>query len=677
MTAGASAKKEIERLREKIREHDYRYYILTDPKVSDKEYDDLMSRLKELEERHPELRSADSPTARVGGGISPGFIGVKHRVKMISLDNTYSLEELSAWYEKTSESLKVRSHPGLMAELKIDGVSIDLTYEQGILTSASTRGDGESGDNVTANVRTIRAIPLRLRGSKFPALVEVRGEIYMDKKDLEVLNSGAAENGQVFANPRNAAAGSLKLLDSALVAARRLNFFAHSVGEIASGRPETHWELLREFEKWGVRVNPQNRLCKDIREVNDFCERWQKERDTLPYEIDGVVVKINSFSLQDDLGATSKSPRWARAYKFPAKQATTEVLNIGFNVGRTGVVTPTAELAPVPCAGVVIRNATLHNFDEIKRLDIRKGDRVLVERAGDVIPKIVKVVEQRGRVPYLPPEECPACGGKLFREKDEEVALRCINSSCPAQLERGLLHFASRAAMDIEGMGEAVVSQLVKLGFVRDFAGVYSLDEERLSQLEAFKEKKIGNLLAAIERSKTRSLERLIYGLGIRHVGERNAYTLATRYRDMEKLAAARQEELEHLVDIGPEISAAVTAYFAQPQTVALLSRLKEAGVNFRGAPVVTEKSVSFFFGKTVVFTGHLSSMERADAEELVLKQGGRVSSVVGKKTSLLVAGEKPGSKYEKAGELGVRVIDEKEFLGIVGKQSIDHSYEG
>jgi len=667
MTADASVKKEIERLREEIREHDYKYYILADPQVSDKEYDDLMSRLKELEERHPELRSADSPTARVGGGISPGFSGVKHRVKMISLDNTYSLEELSAWYGKISESLKARSHPGLVAELKIDGVSINLTYEQGVLTSASTRGDGESGDNITANVRTIRAIPLRLRGSKFPSLVEVRGEIYMDKKDLEELNSGATENGQVFANPRNAAAGSLKLLDSALVAARRLNFFAHSVGEFSSGRPGTHWELLREFERWGIRVNPQNRLCKNIGEVKDFCGQWQKERDTLPYEIDGVVVKVNSFSLQDDLGATSKSPRWARAYKFPAKQATTEVLKIDFNVGRTGVVTPTAELAPVPCAGVVIRNATLHNFDEIRRLDIREGDRVLVERAGDVIPKIVKVVEQRGGVSYPIPKECPSCGGKLFRDK-EEVALRCINSSCPAQLERGLLHFASRAAMDIEGMGEAVVSQLVKLGFVRDFAGVYSLDKERLSQLEAFKEKKIGNLLAAIEKSKTRSLERLVYGLGIRHVGERNAYTLAAHYRDMEKLAAAPQEELEHLVDIGPEISAAITAYFAQPQTVVLLARLKEAGVNFRGGPAVPGEAVSFFLGKTVVFTGHLSSMERADAEELVLKQGGRISSVVGRQTSLLVAGNKPGSKYAKAGELGVRIIDEKEFLGMIDK---------
>ncbi|MDD3234449.1 MAG: NAD-dependent DNA ligase LigA, partial [Candidatus Omnitrophica bacterium] len=402
--------------------------------------------------------------------------------------------------------------------------------------------------------------------------------------------------------------------------------------------------------------------------VKAFCERWQKERDALPYEIDGVVVKINSFSIQETLGATSKSPRWARAYKFPARQATTEVLKIAVKVGRTGVVTPTAELAPVACGGVTISSATLHNFEEIKRLGIRESDRVLVERAGDVIPKIVKVVEQKGKTPYSPPEKCPACGGRLFRVKEEEVALRCINPSCPEQLERGLMHFASRSAMDIEGMGESVVSQLVKLGLVRDFADVYSLDREKLSRLEGFKEKKTVNLLAAVAKSKSRPLERLIYGLGIRHVGERNAYALAAHYRDMEKLSAAGREELEGLEDIGPEISASITDYFAQPQTMTLLKRLQNAGVNFGGGPEPQEKKSSFFLGKTVVFTGRLCSMERAAAEELVRSLGGTVSSSVGKKTSLLVAGEEPGSKYAKAQDLGVRVMDEKEFELIITK---------
>jgi len=668
MTSEARAKKEIERLRKELREHDYRYYILNAPSVSDKEYDDLMARLRELEDLHPGMRSADSPTARVGGGISPGFFPVKHRARMLSLDNTYSLEELFDWYEKTVDMLKSPAAPGLVAELKIDGVSINLVYEKGILTGASTRGDGESGDDVTSNIRTIRSIPLRLRGGNLPSLVEVRGEIYMDKKDLEFLNSGASGNAQVFANPRNAAAGSLKLLDSAQTAERKLKFFAHSVGEFSSGKPATHWELLQKFFAWGIRVNPQNRLCKGREEVKAFCERWQKERDALPYEIDGVVVKINSFSIQETLGATSKSPRWARAYKFPARQATTEVLKIAVKVGRTGVVTPTAELAPVACGGVTISSATLHNFEEIKRLGIRESDRVLVERAGDVIPKIVKVVEQKGKTPYSPPEKCPACGGRLFRVKEEEVALRCINPSCPEQLERGLMHFASRSAMDIEGMGESVVSQLVKLGLVRDFADVYSLDREKLSRLEGFKEKKTVNLLAAVAKSKSRPLERLIYGLGIRHVGERNAYALAAHYRDMEKLSAAGREELEGLEDIGPEISASITDYFAQPQTMTLLKRLQNAGVNFGGGPEPQEKKSSFFLGKTVVFTGRLCSMERAAAEELVRSLGGTVSSSVGKKTSLLVAGEEPGSKYAKAQDLGVRVMDEKEFELIITK---------
>ncbi len=652
--------KKIDSLREQIREHDRRYYVDSQPTISDKEYDDLMKRLAELEDRYPQYRSVDSPTARVSGGILEGFVQLGHRRKMLSLDNTYSLEELSEW------DARVRKGAGddrleYVVEHKIDGLSANLTYEKGSLVSGATRGDGSAGEDVTANIKTIRAIPLLLRGQGVPPLIEIRGEVYMEKKDFQELNAQRGQEGQVlFANPRNAASGSLKLLDPGIVRKRGLNFFAHSLGDSQGFAVRSQWEFYQRLRGWGVRVNPYTKLCKDFQEVLSYCRLWQEKRDSLSYEIDGVVIKVNSIPAQEKLGATLKSPRWAVAYKFPARQATTEVKAITVNVGRTGVVTPTAQLEPVACGGVIIQNATLHNFDEIRRLGIRVGDKVLIERAGDVIPKVVKVTEHRGKQEFQVPRSCPACGEKVVKEKQEDVAFRCINPACPAQLSRQLLHFASRNAMDIEGMGEAVVEQLVSLSLVKNAADIYSLQADDLSRLESFKEKKINNLLAAIEKSKHRPLSRLVYALGIRHVGEKAAYTLAQRFLTMERLSAAPREQLDAIEEIGPVLAESVATYFAQPATSRLIKRLSAAGVAMKEEKFTGGRSP--LSGKSVVFTGELSAMSRSQAQALLRSLGGNPSSSVSKRTDLVVAGDNPGSKYDKAKRLGVRIITEAEF---------------
>jgi DNA ligase (NAD+) len=469
-------KESIDSLREKIRRHDYLYYVLDQPEISDKEYDDLLSSLKKLEDTHPDYITSDSPTVRVAGGILEGFKTVRHRQKMLSLDNTYSIDELRDWEGRVRKGLGGGQEIEFVVEHKMDGVSANITYESGKLSVGATRGDGETGEDVTPNIKTIRAIPLKLMGERIPGLIEVRGEVYMERKDFQLLNKEREIDGDVlFANPRNAASGSLKLLDTGTVAKRRLNFFAHSLGAYRGVEIRSQWEYFEHLKSWGVRVNKNSKLCVNLDEVIEHCLYWQEKRDSLGYEIDGMVVKVNSFSQQKALGFTLKSPRWAVAYKFPARQATTKVINIAVQVGRTGVITPVAELEPVECAGVTIRHATLHNFDEIRRLNVKAGDRVLIERAGDVIPKVVKVVQDSGKKPFVIPRTCPVCAGKVVKEKEEDVAYRCINSSCPAQLERGLLHFASRQAMDIEGMGESVVQQLVRLGLVKDFAAIYKL----------------------------------------------------------------------------------------------------------------------------------------------------------------------------------------------------------
>lgn len=659
--------KKIEALRDKIRRHDYLYYVLSHPEISDKEYDNLIAELKHLEEEHPEFKSPDSPTMRVGGGILEGFKTVQHKQKMLSLDNTYSFQEAAAWDERVRKGLNKTEKIEYVAELKIDGVSANLTYQEGRLVSGATRGDGQTGEDVTANVKTIRSIPLVFLGKDTPGFIEVRGEVYMEHKDFNSLNQEKKKNGGIlFANPRNATSGSLKLLDASIVAKRRLNFFAHSLGEYNGLRFNTHWEFLSRLKSWGLCVNPESRLCSGLEEVIAYCKKWRGKRESLNYEIDGVVVKLNSIAQQKRLGATLKSSRWAVAYKFPARQATTRVLKIKIDVGRTGVITPTAELEPVECSGVIIRHATLHNFDEIKRLKIREGDRILIERAGDVIPKVVKVVEHKGSRDFEIPKNCPVCRGKVVKEKEEDVAWRCINSFCPAQLERGLLHFASRPAMDIEGMGEAVVSQLVGLRLVHSFSDIYKLKEADLRKLELFKDKKVNNLLSSIEKSKKRSLSRLIFALGIRHVGEKAAYVLAQRFKELDNLAKAEKDDLEEIFEIGPVMAKSVSEYFAQSISKKLINEFREAGLNFREESAGVKKGA--LRDKSMVFTGELESYSRQQAEGLVRQSGGNTASGVSRNTDFVVAGRNPGSKYDKAKKLGIKIISEKEFKELLGE---------
>ena len=655
-------KSKIEFLRSKIRGHDHLYYVLSQPRISDKEYDDLMSQLNKLEEFYPQYQDKYSPTVRVSGGILEGFKTVKHGQKMLSLDNTYSFEELKDWQERLVKGLNQQEEIEYVIEHKIDGLSANITYEKGKLVLGATRGDGQNGEDVTANIKTIRAIPLLLQGQDFPELIEIRGEVYLDRKEFEKINREREKAGEeLFANPRNAASGSLKLLDSGIVSKRRLNFFAHSLGVYRGLELKTHWAYLEKLKSWGVRVNPYTQLGRNINEVIAYCQNWQEKREKLDYEIDGIVVKLNSIPAQKKLGFTLKSPRWAVAYKFPARQATTKVLKISFNVGRTGVITPTAQLQPVECGGVVIKNATLHNFDEIRRLNIKEGDRVLIERAGDVIPKVVKVVESLGKRPLLIPDTCPVCLGKVIKEKIEDVAFRCINPSCPAQLERGLLHFASRGAMDIEGMGEAVVEQLVALKLVRDFADIYKLTAVNLANLELFKEKKVNNLLAGIQKTKSRSLFRLVYALGIRHVGEKAAYVLARQFKTMDSLLQASAEELRSIPEIGPVIAESIKDYFSLSQTRKLIERLRQYGLNFKEE--ISQAKATAFTGKTLVFTGEMEKYSRFEAEELMRRSGGNTSSGVSIATDFVVAGANPGSKFDKARKLGVKIIDETEFL--------------
>jgi DNA ligase (NAD+) len=553
-----------------------------------------------------------------------------------------------------------------VVELKIDGVSANITYEKGKLSIGATRGDGEAGEDVTQNIKTIRAIPLVMLGKNIPGFIEIRGEVYMERDDFDILNKEKEKAGEVlFANPRNATSGSLKLLDAGLVARRRLNFFAHSLGECRGLGILTQWEFLDILREWGMRTNPYSKLCKNLNEAIDYCGTWKEKRERLTYEIDGMVIKVNSLSQQKKLGFTLKSPRWAVAYKFPARQATTEVLNINLQVGRTGVITPVAELKPVECAGVIIRHATLHNFDEIKRLNVKEGDRVLIERAGEVIPKIVKVVQNKGRRSFVIPKTCPVCKGKVIKEKEEDVAYRCINPSCPAQLERSLIHFASRTAMDIEGMGEAVVEQLVRKGLVKDFADIYSLKKEDLLKLELFKDKKTQNLLVAIEKSRKQPLSRFVYGLGIRHVGENAAYVLVHKFTTLDNLIKAKQEDFEAIYEVGSVMAESIVDFFTQESTKQLIKKLKEAGLNLQEKIEPVKKSP--LTGKTVVFTGELNNFSRSEAERLVRRFGGSSSSGVSKNTDLVVIGENPGSKYETAKKLGIKIINEKEFSRLIG----------
>ncbi|MFA7677462.1 MAG: NAD-dependent DNA ligase LigA, partial [Candidatus Omnitrophota bacterium] len=533
-------KTNIENLRRQIRRADYRYYVLSDPEISDKEYDSFLEKLKILEKENPEFITVDSPTQRVSGGLLKGFSSVRHKVKMLSLDNTYSIQEIDDWYEKVERFLKRKVSFDFMVEPKIDGISCSLIYEKGLFVLGATRGDGENGEDITANLKTIKAIPLKLEGD-FPPLIEVRGEVYIEKKDFERLNKEKVNrNEPPFANPRNAASGSLKLLDPSLVSRRKLKCLIHSFGRVVKHEFSSHKEFLMKVASWGLPTDSYSRYYPDLRGAKDYCFRCQDERGSFAYEIDGMVIKINSLALQEELGTTSKSPRWAVAYKFPAHQATTVIKKIDFGVGRTGIITPVAILEPVECAGVIISRATLHNFDEIKRLDVRQGDTVLIERAGDVIPKIIKVIfSKRGGKEKKPviPKHCPECSGEVARENEGDVYWYCVNPDCPAQLKRSFFYFASRPAMDIEGIGSSVVEELVDKKIIKSIADIYTLTKKDFLSLPLFKDKKATKLLGAIERSKHRPLSRFICGLGIKHVGERAAFILSEKFLTLENIS--------------------------------------------------------------------------------------------------------------------------------------------
>lgn len=664
-------KTKIEYLRQKIRHHDYCYYVLNQPEISDAEYDNLICRLKELETAYPQFILPDSPTQRVSEKPLEGFKSIKHKTPMLSLDNTYSAEELNQWDKRVKKALS-RKDIEYVAELKIDGVGISLIYEKGNLLQGITRGNGEVGDDITLNARTIRSIPLKIE-RETPRILEVRGEVFMGREDFLSLNEERKKNNEeVFANPRNATSGSLKLLDARITASRKLDCFIHSFGFIEDGKEYiTHWQFLNEAGRLGLKINPYIKLCKDIEDVIDHCNEWTTKRESLDYEIDGIVIKVNSLTDQKKLGSTLKSPRWAIAYKFPAKQSTTTLKNIIIQVGRTGVLTPVAELEPVECGGVTISRATLHNFDEIERLKVQILDRVVVERSGEVIPKIVKVIKsvRTGKErPFKIPQRCPVCGNKVTREK-EEVFYRCINPFCPAQLEKGLIHFASRNAMDIEGMGESVVEQLVSNKLVQDFADVYFLKKEDLLKLELFKEKKASNLLKNIQKSKQRPLSHLLFALGIRHVGEKGAELLISKYSSLDELTKAKKEDLEKIHEIGSVMAESIVTFFLQPQVKKLIEKLKKAGISTKEEKK-EKRNEQYLKGKTFIFTGELKKYTRNEAESTIKRLGGKTTSNVSKDVTFVVVGAHPGSKYEKAKKLNLTILNEDKFEEILQRQT-------
>lgn len=658
------AASEINSLRELIKRHERLYYVFDAPEITDAEFDALMNRLKSLEAQFPSLASADSPTSRVGGMAVSNFSPVEHEIAMLSLDNCYSIEEFSRWYERV---LSNTGNFDCVIEAKIDGLSCSIEYKDGLFFRASTRGDGKIGEDVTANVRTIKCIPLSIPLEK-GSYLEVRGEVYMEKKEFERINLLQANASlPLFANPRNAAAGSLRQKSPEITAQRGLKFFAHSSG-LSRGIdiPASHWEYLEFCQKLGFPVSKVRKICKNLEEIISFYREYEVKRFELPYEIDGLVVKVDSASLRNSLGFTAKSPRWAIAFKYPAQQVKTRVKNVSFSVGRTGIITPVAELEPVKCGGVVISNSTLHNFDEIKRLDLKIGDMVLIERAGEVIPKVVRVLKeerQGSEKEVKEPEFCPSCKSRVYKSQDE-VALRCINPTCPAQIKRALFHFASRAAMNIEGLGESIIELLVDRKMVLSFSDIYNLKKEDLLTLPLFKDKKAENLLKEIEESKKRNLDKLIFALGIRHVGEKLSLTLAERFRNIDSLMSASFEELSSVEEVGPVIADSIVKFFAQESVKNLISKFKEIGINMNY--VFTQSENRKLKGMTFVFTGELKSMTRQQASEKVVSLGGKESSSVSSKTSYVVVGEDPGSKLEKAKKLGVKIIGESEFLKLI-----------
>ena len=670
MAKSASAKAQIEDLREKLRYHEYRYYVLDDPEIADATYDRMMEQLKALEAANPQLVTPDSPTQRVGGAPRSGFTAVKHRRAMLSLDNALNEDALREFDRRVRESLG-RLTVDYVCEHKFDGLSVSLQYENARLARGVTRGDGTTGEDVTPNVRTIRSIPLQLNPAtlkklKLPLDFEVRGEIVMPRKAFEDLNRQQEEAGlKRYMNARNTAAGSVRVLDPSITAARKLDFFPYML--LVDGREpmRTHSESLEALGALQFKVSKDWARRTGIDEVIEYCRRWDERREKLPFDIDGIVVKVDSISLQNELGFTAKAPRWAAAYKYPARQETTVVQDIKVQVGRTGALTPVAWLEPVIVGGVTVSRSTLHNMDEIERLGLQVGDTVLIERAGEVIPKVLKVVKEgKERKRFRMPKECPECGSAIHKLEDE-VAYRCVNAACPAKRKESLLHYAGRHAMDIDGLGDKIVDQLVDKALVKDPADLYKIKLEQVAALDRMADKSAQNLISEIDGSKKQSLARLIFALGIRFVGERTGQLLAEHFGSLEKIMDASEEELAEVHEVGPRIAASIKEFFSESANRKLVARLREAGVNMREerrAPASTKLA-----GKTFVFTGTLLNRSREDAEALVASHGGKATSSVSKKTDYVVVGADPGSKYDKAKTLGVTILDEEQFEQLIG----------
>jgi DNA ligase (NAD+) len=661
----SQAKNKIEKLRETLRRDEYLYYVLDDPKSSDADFDRRMSALKEIEAAYPDLATPDSPTQRVGGLARQGFQTRTHVPPMISLDNTYSYDEL-ADFDRRVRELTGRDKVDYVAEHKFDGLSISLQYEDGVLARGVTRGDGVTGEDVTPNVRTIRSIPLRvpektLKALKLPPSFEARGEIVMPRKAFEDLNRQQQEDGgKRFANPRNAAAGAVRMLDSAVTASRKLDFYGYYL--LAAGRTafRMHSESLDVLHKMQFRVSPDWKVCHSFDDLKRYCEAWDSKREKLPYEIDGIVVKVNDTALQQELGNTAKAPRWAVAYKYPARQETTLVRDIWFSVGRTGVITPVAEFEPVVIGGATVSRSTLHNMDEVERLGICVGDTVLVERAGEVIPHVIKVVTQgKNRQCVRVPEKCPECGSRIHKDPDE-VAYRCVNAACPAKRRESLLHFAGRHAMNIDGLGDKVVDQLIEKDLVHDVADLYRLKLEPVAALDRMAEKSAQNLLDEIEASKKNSLARLVYALGIRFVGERTAQLLATHFGSLEAIRDASEEQLTEVGEVGPKVAASISEFFSEKVNRDLIKRLRDAGLKPKEERQKLKDKL--LQGRTFVFTGSLERRSREQAGAEVAEHAGKVTSTVTKKTDYVVVGAEPGSKFDRAKELGITILNESDF---------------
>ncbi|RYL93403.1 NAD-dependent DNA ligase LigA [Sporolactobacillus sp. THM7-4] len=659
----------VRALRKQLNQYSYEYYVEDNPSVPDSEYDRLMQELLAIEAEHPELVTPDSPTQRVGGEPLKAFTKVTHDIPMLSLADVFNEQELLDFDRRVRQT--VGDDVTYVCELKIDGLAVSLTYEKGRFVLGATRGDGTTGEDITNNLRTVRSLPLTLQE---PADIEVRGEAYMPKKSFERLNRERQEKGEMlFANPRNAAAGSLRQLDPKITAARGLSVFLYSAGKFDREKVKTHFGLLEYIRSLGLPINPESRRCRSMQEVFDYIREYTEKRDSLPYGIDGIVIKVDSLAQQEQLGHTVKSPRWMIAYKFPAEEVVSTLEAIEVSVGRTGVVTPTAVLTPVVVAGTTVKRATLHNEDLIREKDLRIGDRVVIRKAGDIIPEVVNVLtkERTGREQaFAMPTHCPECGSALVR-LEEEVALRCINPKCPAQIREGLIHFVSRNAMNIDGLGEKVVTQLFRKHLIHDVADLYHLNYEDLISMERMGDKSVRNLLGAIEQSRGNSLERLLFGLGIRYIGSKAARILAQAFKTMDQLSSASKDELLAVDEVGEKMADSLRTYFSKPEVVSLIEELKAAGLNMRYLgpdPRETVNSDSPFNGKTVVLTGKLEQMSRSEAKSEIEKRGGNVTGSVSAHTDIVVAGEAAGSKLKKAQDLQVEIWDEERFLNALNE---------